>query len=164
MEGHLGAITNELLVFLAQLVDDLPLDILSRCDEKSGTYVLPRTLAPHLLWSTCTELDGDNCFYPSPGLYLKIDIIDLTLWDPFIRRGNTKEAGFEDEEEEEEEGEESEEEKSGTDRDDPDYIGIEEEEEKSGSEESSSHPPRSKEEEEVEAQRRREKVEGKQPV
>ncbi|GBG63971.1 hypothetical protein CBR_g39976 [Chara braunii] len=121
-EGHLEAITDELLVFLAQLVDDLPLDILSRCDEKSGTDVLTRTLAPHMLWSACTELDGNNCFYPSPSLYLEIDVTDLTLWDPFIRRGNAQGAGDEDEEEEEEEDEEEEEEEeeSGTDRDDPD--------------------------------------------
>ncbi|GBG82126.1 hypothetical protein CBR_g34407 [Chara braunii] len=154
-EGHLDAITDELLVFLAELEDNLPLDILSRSDEKSGTDVLPRTLALHLLWSMCTEMDGDNCFYPSPSLYLEIDVTNLT-W-----RGNAIEAGYEDEEEEE--GEESEEEEAGTDQDDPDYSGSEEEE-GSGSEEPSSHPPRSKEEEEVEAQRRREKAEGKRLI
>ncbi|GBG71355.1 hypothetical protein CBR_g8774 [Chara braunii] len=151
-EGHLDAITDELLVFLAQLVDDLPLDILSRCDEKPGTNVLTRTLAPHLLWSTCTKLDGDNCFYPSPSLYLEIDVTNLTLWDPFVRRGNA--LGASDEEEEEEE--ETEEEESGTDQDDPDYIGSGEENEatgeESGSEEPSGRPKRSKEEEEAEAQ------------
>ncbi|GBG81436.1 hypothetical protein CBR_g32113 [Chara braunii] len=157
-EGHLEAITDELLVFLAQLVDDLPLDILSRCDGKLGTDVLACALAPHLLWSTCTELDRDNCFYPSPSLYLDIDVTDLTLWDPFVWRGNALEA--DDEEEEEESGEEE----SGTDRDNPDYIGSEEEEEESGSGESSSRPPRSKEEEEAEAQRGGEKAEGKRPV
>ncbi|GBG73172.1 hypothetical protein CBR_g12890 [Chara braunii] len=105
-DDHLDAITDELLVFLAQLVDDLPLDILSRYDEKPRTDVLTRTLAPHLLWSTCTEMDGDNCFYPSPSLYLEIDVTDLTLWDPFIRRGNAIDASYEVEDE----GEESEEE------------------------------------------------------
>ncbi|GBG93499.1 hypothetical protein CBR_g72082, partial [Chara braunii] len=137
-EGHLDAITDELLVFLAQLVDDLPLDILSRCDEKPRTDVLTRTLAPHLVWSRCMELDGDNCFYPSPSLYLEIDVTDLTLWDPFIRRGNAIEASYE---EEEEEGEESEEGESCTNQDDPDYIGSEEEEEGRGSKEPSVHPP-----------------------
>ncbi|GBG90439.1 hypothetical protein CBR_g50686 [Chara braunii] len=138
-EDHLDAITDELLVLLAQLVDNLPLHILSRCDEKSGIDVPTRTLAPHLMWSTYTELDGDNCFYPSPSLYFEIDVTDLTLWDPFVRRGNALGASNDDddddddEEEEEEEEEESEEEESGTDRDDPDYIGSEEEGEESGS-------------------------------
>ncbi|GBG60991.1 hypothetical protein CBR_g18587 [Chara braunii] len=163
-EGHHDAITHELLVFLVQLVDDLPLDILSRCDEKLETDVLTRTLAPHLLWSTCTELDGDNCFYPSPSLYLEIDVADLTLWDRFIRRGNAQGVGDGDDKEEEE----AEEEESGTDRDDPEYICSEEEEEAtgegSGSGEPSGRPRRSKEEEEAEAQRRREKAKGKRPV
>ncbi|GBG88173.1 hypothetical protein CBR_g46662 [Chara braunii] len=151
-KGHLGAITNELLVFLAQLVDDLPLEIPSRCDEKPGPNVLTRTHAPHLLWSTCTELDGDNCLYTSLSLYLEIGVTDLTLWDPFVRRGNA--LGASDEEEEEEE--EAEEEESDTDQDDPDYIGSGEEEdvtgEESGSGESSGRPRQSEEEEEAEAQ------------
>ncbi|GBG73192.1 hypothetical protein CBR_g12910 [Chara braunii] len=162
--GHLDAITDELLVFLAQLVDDLPLDILSSCDEKSGTDVLARMLAPHLLWSTCTELDGDYCLYPSPSLYLEIDVTDLTLWDPFVRRGNA--LGASDEEEEEQE--EAKEEESGTDQDDPDYIRSGEEKEvtgeESGSGEPSCRPRQSKEEEEVEDYWRREKAEGKRPV
>ncbi|GBG82865.1 hypothetical protein CBR_g36391 [Chara braunii] len=143
-EGHLDAITDELLVFLAQLVDNLPLDILSRCDEKPGTDVLPRTLAPHLMWSTCTKLDGDNYFYLSPSLYLNIDVTDLTLWDPSVRRGNALGASDEEEEEEEEE-EESEEEEPSADRDDHDYIGSEEEGEESRSGESSNRLLRSKE-------------------
>ncbi|GBG92336.1 hypothetical protein CBR_g55216 [Chara braunii] len=129
-EGHVGPITDELLVFLVQLVDDLPLDILSRCDEEPGTDVLTRTLAPHLLWSTCTELDEDNYLYPSQSLYLEIDVTDLTLWDPFVRGGNPQ--GASDEEEEEEEEEEAEEEESGTDPDDPDYIGSKEDKEETG--------------------------------
>ncbi|GBG60085.1 hypothetical protein CBR_g416 [Chara braunii] len=162
-DGHLDAITDEVLVFLVQLVDDLPLDIRSRCDEKPTTDVLTRTLASHLLWSMCTELDGDNCFYPSPSHYLEIDVTDLTQWDPFIRRGNAIEANYE----EEEEGEESEEEESGTNQDDLDYIGSKEEEsgsEEGGAQEPSVHPPRSGEEEEAEAQRRQETEEGKRSV
>ncbi|GBG85645.1 hypothetical protein CBR_g40374 [Chara braunii] len=163
-EGHLDAIMDELLVFLAQLVDDLPLDLPSRCDEKPRTDVLTRTLVPHLLWSTCTELDGDNCFYPSPSLYLEIDVTDLTLWDSFVRQGNALRASDEEEEEEDEE----EEEESSTDQDDPDYIESGEEEEAtgegSGSGKSSDHLRRNKEEEEAEAQRRREKAEGKRSV
>ncbi|GBG73365.1 hypothetical protein CBR_g16079 [Chara braunii] len=64
-EGGLVLITSELLVFLTQLVDDLHLDILARCDEQPDTDVLTRTLEPHLVWSTCTEIDEDNCLYPS---------------------------------------------------------------------------------------------------
>ncbi|GBG87708.1 hypothetical protein CBR_g45862 [Chara braunii] len=146
-----------------QLVDELPLDILSRCDEKSGTDVLTRTLAAYLLWSTCTELDGDNCIYPSPSLYFEIDVTNLTQWDPFIQRGNAIEANYE----EKEEGEESEEEELGTNQDDPDYIGSEEEEsgsEEGGAQEPSVHPRRSREEEKVETQRRRETAEGKRSV
>ncbi|GBG67307.1 hypothetical protein CBR_g446 [Chara braunii] len=110
------------------------------------------------------ELDGDNCVYPSPSLYIDIDVTDLTQWDPFIRRGNTIEASYEEEEEEEEE---SEEEESGTNQDDPDYTGSEEgerESEEGGAQEPSVHPPRSRKEEEAEAQPRQETVEGKRPL
>ncbi|GBG88107.1 hypothetical protein CBR_g46596 [Chara braunii] len=48
-EGNLTLITDKLLVFLTQLVDDLPLDILSRSDEQPDTHVLSRTLEPHLV-------------------------------------------------------------------------------------------------------------------
>ncbi|GBG69665.1 hypothetical protein CBR_g4495 [Chara braunii] len=85
-DDHLEPITSEILMFLAQLLDDLPLDILSRCDERSTPGVLTHTLVPHLLWSTCTELDDDNCYYPSSGHYLVFDETDLTLWDPITRR------------------------------------------------------------------------------
>ncbi|GBG87711.1 hypothetical protein CBR_g45865 [Chara braunii] len=78
-EGGLVLITGELLVFLTQLVDDLHLDILSRCGEQPGTHVLSRMLEPHLVWSTCTEINEDNCFYPSLALYLEINVTDLTL-------------------------------------------------------------------------------------
>ncbi|GBG65356.1 hypothetical protein CBR_g50718 [Chara braunii] len=116
-EGNLTFITDELLVFLTQLVDDLPLDILSHSDKQPGTYVLSRTLEPHLVWSTCTEIDEDNRFYPSQALYLEIDVIDLTFWDPIASQNTTEdeEIGGADEEEEEEEP-------SREERDDPDYI------------------------------------------
>ncbi|GBG82209.1 hypothetical protein CBR_g34491 [Chara braunii] len=116
-DGNLTLITDELLVFLTQLVDDLPLDILSRSDKQPGTHVLPRTLEPHLVWSTCTEIDEDNCLYPSQALYLEIDVTDLTFWDPIARRNAAQ-----DEEIGEAEEEEEEEEPSGEERDYPDYI------------------------------------------
>ncbi|GBG89211.1 hypothetical protein CBR_g48919 [Chara braunii] len=116
-EGNLTLITDELLVFLTQLVDDLPLDILSRSDKQLGTHVLSRALEPHLVWSTCTKIDEDNCLYPSQALYLEIDVTDLTFWD-LIARQNTaqdEEIGGADEEGEEEEP-------SSEERDDPDYV------------------------------------------
>ncbi|GBG71404.1 hypothetical protein CBR_g8824 [Chara braunii] len=158
-EGNLALITSELLVFLAQLVDGLPLDILSRCDSKPDPDVLPRTLAPYLLWSACTELDADNCLYPSQDLYLEIDVTDLVLWDPVVRRVNARVTDDDDDDDDEEE--EEEEEELDTDPDDPDYVGKEETEgeverqedeeepteEESGPEEPSNRPRRSKEEE-----------------
>ncbi|GBG85979.1 hypothetical protein CBR_g40792 [Chara braunii] len=126
-DGHLEPITSKVPVFLAQLLDDLPLDILSLCDERSTQAALTRTLVPHLLCSTCTELDGDNCYYPSSGHYLVIDVTDLTLWDPIIRRVEVEgEADREEVEEEREEGSEEEEENSGAESNDPDYHESEE--------------------------------------
>ncbi|GBG69985.1 hypothetical protein CBR_g4813 [Chara braunii] len=116
-EGNLTLITDELLVFLTQLADDLPLDILSRSDKQPGTHVLSRTLEPHLVWSTCTEIDEDNCLYPSQTIYLEIDVTDLTFWDPIARRNAAQDeeiGGVEEEEEEEE--------PLGEERDNPDYV------------------------------------------
>ncbi|GBG91893.1 hypothetical protein CBR_g53952 [Chara braunii] len=116
-EGNLTLITDELLVFLTQLADDLPLDILSHSDKQPGTHVLSRTLEPHLVWSTCTEIDEDNCLYSSQALYLEVDVTDLTFWDPIARQNvaQDKEIRRADEEEEEEES-------SSEERDDPDYV------------------------------------------
>ncbi|GBG68438.1 hypothetical protein CBR_g2982 [Chara braunii] len=116
-EGNLTLITDELLVFLAQLADDLPRDILSHIDKQSGTHVLSRTLEPHLVWSMCTEIDENNCLYPSQALYLEIDVTDLTFWDPMARQNiaQDKEIRGADEEEEEEEP-------LSEERDDPDYV------------------------------------------
>ncbi|GBG75319.1 hypothetical protein CBR_g19951 [Chara braunii] len=158
---HLEPITSEVLVFLAQLLDDLPLDVLSRCDKRPTPATLTRTLAPHLLWSTCTEIDGDNCYYPSSGHYLVIDVTDLTLWDPIIRRGEERGEASKKEEEEEEEEEESLEAESH----DPDYNASEEAESGgSGSDESGSPSEQSKEENEAAAEKRRERAEGKRSV
>ncbi|GBG89834.1 hypothetical protein CBR_g49683 [Chara braunii] len=142
-DGHLDSITDELLVFLAQLMDNLPLEILSRCGERPGRATLARTLVPHLLWSTCTKLDGDICYYPSEGVYLAIDVVDLSFWDSRIRRvnvGETSEKAGEEEEEDEAAKEEIqkddhlqyiereemlEEEESEAGSDDPDYHELE---------------------------------------
>ncbi|GBG74320.1 hypothetical protein CBR_g18731 [Chara braunii] len=161
-DGHLEPITNEVLVFLAQLLDNLPLDIISRCDKRVTVATLTRTLVSHLLWSMCTELDGDNCYYPSSGHYVAIDVSDLTLWDPIIRRVEVEGVADDAEEEREGEREEEEDEDSEAETDNPDYheseeIGLG----RSGSGKSDSPSEQSKEEDEVAAQRRRERAEGK---
>ncbi|GBG79622.1 hypothetical protein CBR_g29771 [Chara braunii] len=149
-EGNLTLITDELLVFLTQLVDDLPQNILSGSDKQPGTHVLSRTLEPHLVWSMCTEIDEDNCLYPSQALYLEIDVTDLTFWDPIARQNaaQDEEIGGADEEEEEEKP-------SSEERDDPDYVPKSE----AGIAEESSQP-REKNEEEEEVEPDEEEEEG----
>ncbi|GBG66776.1 hypothetical protein CBR_g68762 [Chara braunii] len=118
-DNNLSAIKDELLVFLVQVLDDLPLEILSRCDEMLETETLTRSLEPHLLRSTCTKLDEGRYYLSSRGVFLTVDITDMSTWDPLIRRipkGQTSEEVREEEEEESEE-EEEEEERNG----DPDY-------------------------------------------
>ncbi|GBG59330.1 hypothetical protein CBR_g32342 [Chara braunii] len=102
---------------LGIMVDDLPLDIVSHSDKQPGTHVLSRTLEPHLVWSTCTEIDEDNCLYPSQALYLEIDVTDLTFWDLIARQNAAQDEEIEGADEEEEE-----EEPSSEQRDDPDYV------------------------------------------
>ncbi|GBG74836.1 hypothetical protein CBR_g19348 [Chara braunii] len=155
-EGNLTLITDELLVFLTQLVDDLPLDILSRSDEHPGTHVLSRALEPHLVWSTCTEIDEDNCLYPSQAFYLEIDVTDLTFWDLIARRNaaQDEEIGGAEEEEEEEEP-------SGGERDYQDYVPERETGIAGGSSQSQE---KNEEEEEQRKRKRRETAEGKQPT
>ncbi|GBG68786.1 hypothetical protein CBR_g3326 [Chara braunii] len=163
-DGHLEPITSKVLVFPSQLLDDLPLEILSRCDERSAPATLPRTLASQLLWSTCTELDGDNIYLPSSSDYLVIDVTDITLWDPIIRRA---EVGAEEEvdEEKEEREDPNKEEESEASSDDPDYHESEEDgSEESGLDESGSCGERSKEEDEAAAKRGQERAEWKRPV
>ncbi|GBG68030.1 hypothetical protein CBR_g1150 [Chara braunii] len=97
--------------------------------------------------------------------FLEIDVTNLTVWDPIIRRGNARQGEKEDDKDDEEE-------ESSEDRDDPDYVQGEEEEDEEGEPaeeegvagEPSQWPGRSKEEEEAEAQKRLEKAEGKRPV
>ncbi|GBG78782.1 hypothetical protein CBR_g28006 [Chara braunii] len=165
-DGHLEPITNEVLVFLAQLLDVLLLDIISCCDERPAVATFTRTLVPHLLWSTCTELDGDNCYYPSSGHNLAIDVTDLTLWDPIVRRVEVEGVANDAEEEREEESEEEDEdEDSEAETNDPDYHESEESQlGGSGPDESNSPDEPSKEKDEVAAQRRRERAEGKRSV
>ncbi|GBG74639.1 hypothetical protein CBR_g19046 [Chara braunii] len=161
-DDHLEPITSEVLIFLSQLLGDLPLDIISRCDQRPTPTALTCTLALHLMWSPCTEINGDNCCYPSSGHYLVIDVIDVTFWDPIIRRGEEREEASGEIEEVSEEEEEEDEDNSGPESDDPDYEELEESE-SGGSEsyESASPSEQSKEEDEATVQKRSEKAEGK---
>ncbi|GBG86714.1 hypothetical protein CBR_g41778 [Chara braunii] len=122
-DDNLGSITDELLVFLVQLLDDLPLEIVSRCDERPGTATLTRSLEPHVLWSTCTELDEGSYYLSSRGVHLTVDVTDLSRWDPLVQRpeGQTSEEAQEEEEESEESTKEEER------NDDPDYRESEDE-------------------------------------
>ncbi|GBG73622.1 hypothetical protein CBR_g16965 [Chara braunii] len=68
---------------LAQLVGDLPLDIVSQCDESPVPHVLSRTLTPYLQWSACLEEHGGNSNPPSQREYLDPRrIIDLAFVQP----------------------------------------------------------------------------------
>ncbi|GBG62160.1 hypothetical protein CBR_g29359 [Chara braunii] len=187
-DDHLSSITDELLVFLTQVLNDLPLEILSHCDERSGIAALVRTLEPHLLWSTCTELEGNGYYLPSRGAYLIVDVTDHSTWDPLIRHvpiGETNEEADEEEEESEEGdhlqytegGTTPEEEESGAKSGDPDYgesedaesegasSGRVESREKEGESGELSGPDElSREEREAVAQRVRAAAEGKRPI
>ncbi|GBG79601.1 hypothetical protein CBR_g29749 [Chara braunii] len=188
-DGHLSSITDQMLVLLTRVLNDLPLEILSHCDEKSETTMLARTLEPHLLWSTCMKLKEGSYYLPSRGAYLSIDVSDLSTWDPLIRRVPIRETSEEAEEEEEEETKESdhlqyteeeetsEEEESGAESDGPDYQEskgvesevassgrVESEEEEGGSGESSGPSELSREEREAVAERKRAAAEGKRPI
>ncbi|GBG68623.1 hypothetical protein CBR_g3164 [Chara braunii] len=96
--GHRQPIVGELLILLTQLLDDLPIDIVSHCDESPAPHILLRTLMPYLQWSACLEGDWDNRSYPSHGNYLnpaeKVGLL-------FVDQGE-----WTLEEEEEEEGDE----------------------------------------------------------
>ncbi|GBG85989.1 hypothetical protein CBR_g40801 [Chara braunii] len=163
-DDHLMSITDKLLVFLGQVLDDLPLEILSRCDQKPWTTTLVRTLEPHLQWSACTELEEGSYYVPSAGSYLHVDVTDLSTWDPLIRRAPARETSEEEEEEDEEEASAEEEDRES----DPDYQGSEDEElgEADSEEEADEeeNAPRDTSEPEAAAQRRREAAEGKQPI
>ncbi|GBG92708.1 hypothetical protein CBR_g56847 [Chara braunii] len=106
--------------------------------------------------STCTEIDEDNCLYPSQALYLEIEVTDLTFWDPIARRNTTQDEEIGGAEEEEEE-----EEPSSEECDDPDYVS----ERETGIASGSSQPrKKNKEEEEQRKRKRQETAEGKRPA
>ncbi|GBG75099.1 hypothetical protein CBR_g19612 [Chara braunii] len=79
---HLVSITDELLVFLAQLLDDLPLGIIAQCHQCPAHNTLERALTPQLLWTPCSETYGENRYYPSISKYLEsVEVIHPHLWE-----------------------------------------------------------------------------------
>ncbi|GBG90946.1 hypothetical protein CBR_g51550 [Chara braunii] len=98
--GHRRPIVNELLILLTELLDDLPLDIISHCDLNPVPHILSRSLVPYLQWSACLEGNLDNDDYPSHNDYLNPQTIAHELFNP----GEAKEGEEEEEEEEEEQG------------------------------------------------------------
>ncbi|GBG59321.1 hypothetical protein CBR_g32333 [Chara braunii] len=99
-------IVQELTIPLTQLVDDLPLDIISQSDESPVPHVSSRTLTPYLQWSACLEELAGNNNPPSHQPYLDPrGIIDLAFFQP--RTASEDEViALEEEEEENEEGSE----------------------------------------------------------
>ncbi|GBG77766.1 hypothetical protein CBR_g24214 [Chara braunii] len=106
---HRQLIMRELTVPLAQLVDDLSLDIISQCDESPVPYVLSQTLSPYLHWSACLEgQEGDNN-QPSQVKYLNPRrIIDISFFQPHTTSKDEVLALEEEEEEDDEEKEQEE--------------------------------------------------------
>ncbi|GBG84253.1 hypothetical protein CBR_g38224 [Chara braunii] len=87
------------MIPVAQLADDLPLDIISQDDEHPVPHVLSRTLTPYLQWSACVEGAAER-IPPSQQQYLD----PRTARDPaFFRHPTTEQlAAIRVEEEEEE--------------------------------------------------------------
>ncbi|GBG79654.1 hypothetical protein CBR_g29802 [Chara braunii] len=102
------------MVPLAQLVDDLPLDIVSQSDESPVPHVLTRTLTSYVQWSACPEESGSGHNPPSQRGYLDPrEIVDLAFfWDRTV--SEDEKLAIEEEAEEEEEGAKEEEEEEKT--------------------------------------------------
>ncbi|GBG81844.1 hypothetical protein CBR_g34026 [Chara braunii] len=173
-------IVQELTIPLAQLVDDLPLNIVSQCDESPVSHVLLRTLTPYLQSSACLEEKGGNSNPPSQREYLDPRrIINLAFFQP---RTASEDEGLTLEEEEEEnveEGAEEEEEKTpeegsynehteGEQSEEEEEEGEEDEEQKESEwedlGEEVDHTEVQEEDPEAVARRREEIVAGKQPL
>ncbi|GBG66528.1 hypothetical protein CBR_g63111 [Chara braunii] len=107
--GHRQLIVRELTLTLAQLVDDLSLDIISQCDESPVPYVLSRTLTPYLQWSAYLEEQGGNINPPSQAEYLDPRRIHISFFQPYMTPEDEVLTLEEEEEENDEEEEEEEE-------------------------------------------------------
>ncbi|GBG90087.1 hypothetical protein CBR_g50180 [Chara braunii] len=175
--SHRQMIVWELTIPFAQLIDDLPLDIVSRCDESPIPHVLSRRLTPYLQWSACLEDRTGGGIYPLRAEYLNPrEIIDVLFFQPRTAVEETtvaKEAEVEDESEEEtsdEEGNYSEysEEEEGAESEEQEEEKYQSEEEE-GSEwetlgEEADRTETREEDSEAAAWRRKEIAAGKQPL
>ncbi|GBG64677.1 hypothetical protein CBR_g46219 [Chara braunii] len=158
----------------AKLVDDLPLDIISPCDESPVPHVLSRRLTSYLQWSTCLEDRTGGGSNPSRAEYLNPrGIIDILFFSPRTtveERVVAEEAEVEDESEEEtseEAGSYSEysEEESGEEEEEEEEDQLEEEEESEWETLGEEADRTETQEEDPEVARRREEIAaGKQPL
>ncbi|GBG67519.1 hypothetical protein CBR_g649 [Chara braunii] len=130
------------MVPLAQLADDLPLEIVLQSDDNQVPHVLTQTLAPYLQWSACLEELGSGSNPPSQRGYLDPhEIVDLAFFQDRTASENEGveiEAEEESSEEEKEAEEETEEEKTpeeGSYSEHSEGEQSEEEEEEQGDEE-----------------------------
>ncbi|GBG80954.1 hypothetical protein CBR_g31511 [Chara braunii] len=136
---HWQIIVQELTIPLAQLVDNLPLDIVSQGDESPVPRVLTRTLTAYLQWSACLEEPRSKNNPPSQQGYLNPrKIIDIAFFHPRTASEDEELAIEEEEEEEkgdEEDGEEEETPKEGSYGEHSEGDQSEEDEEKEEKEE-----------------------------
>ncbi|GBG77763.1 hypothetical protein CBR_g24211 [Chara braunii] len=143
---HHELMAQELAIPVAQLADDLPLDIISQDDEHPIPHVLSRPLTPYLQWSACVEGTVER-IPPSQQQYLD----PRTVCDPSFFRHPTAEqlAAIREEEEEEEstESDEGEDEREESGKSD-EVLGEEDETPEEGSYSEHSEGEQSEEEEE----------------
>ncbi|GBG82118.1 hypothetical protein CBR_g34399 [Chara braunii] len=140
--GHQELITQELTIPVAQLADDLPLDMISQDDE----HPVSRTLTPYLQWSACVEGAAER-IPPSQQQYLD----PRTVCDPaFFRHPPVEQFAAIREEEEEEESTGSDEDEDGLEegRDSDEVLEEEDETPEEGSYSEHSEGEQSEEEEE----------------
>ncbi|GBG72892.1 hypothetical protein CBR_g12612 [Chara braunii] len=98
--SHRQLIVQELTVPLPQLVDDLPLEIVSQSDKNPVPHVLTLTLTPYLQWLACLEEPGSGRNPPSQRGYLDPgEIIDLAFFQDRTA-SEDEELAIEEEEEE----------------------------------------------------------------
>ncbi|GBG93051.1 hypothetical protein CBR_g58406 [Chara braunii] len=103
--GHKQLIAQELAIPVAQLADELPLDIISQDGEHPIPHVLSRTLTPYLQWSACVEGAAER-IPPSQQQYLDPQMV---CHPAFFRHPTAGQLAAIREEEEEEESTESDE-------------------------------------------------------
>ncbi|GBG80991.1 hypothetical protein CBR_g31547 [Chara braunii] len=172
--GHRPTIVGELLIPFTQLLDDLPIDIISHCDENPAPHILARSLMSYLQWSACLEDQWGNGSYPSSAEYLNPGgITDILFFQHRMKLGEEAEEEEEEEEAEEEEEETFEEEENYSEYSEHESGAVseeseeseerEEEEDGAGAEEGADQAE-TQEDDPTAGQRRVEIAEGKRPL